>query len=156
MNRVRVLLMPLPPGLPSRLASVRGNVAATRLLLDAIAATSRCHVVFASSAMITGLGGPKARQDNERVTYAESKPAAGQLAKRYRTQVGSDVSLRLNTLGGPRIQPDCGVVAVALRAAQEQQPIPVYGTVPSGRAYLHVLDSTDQPLTITLPRGGTS
>jgi UDP-glucose 4-epimerase len=132
---------PLQPGLPSGAAYGQGNVNATHLLLDAVAATSRCHVVFASTAMITGLSGARTRSDSARVAYAESKMVAEQLVERYCGQAGSGVSLRFNTLGGPRNQPDRGVIAAALRAAHERRPFPVYGSGSSGRDYLHVLDA---------------
>jgi nucleoside-diphosphate-sugar epimerase len=132
---------PIQPGPPSRSSYMRGNIDATRLLLDAVAATSRCPVVFASTALINGLGGAGGRPASGRVAYAESKLAAEQLVERYSAQAGSGVSLRFNALGGPRIQPGRGVVTAALRAAQENRPFPVYGRAPSGRDYLHVLDA---------------
>lgn len=132
---------PLQPGPPNGPAYARGNVDATRLLLDAVAATSRCHVVFASTALITGLGGARGGSDSAREAYAESKLAAERLVERYSAQAGPGVSLRFNTLCGPRIQPGRGVVAAALRAAHENQPFPVHGSGSSSRDYLHVLDA---------------
>ncbi|WP_165945573.1 NAD(P)-dependent oxidoreductase [Micromonospora sp. KC606] len=132
---------PLQPGPPNGAAYAQGIVDATHLLLDAAAATSRCHVVFASTAMITGLNGARTRSESERVAYAESKLVAEQLVERYSAQASPAISLRLNTLSGPRIQPDRGVVAAALRAAHESRPFPVYGRGSSGRDYLHVLDA---------------
>ena len=130
---------PLQPGPPGGLAYGQGNVDATRRLLDAVAATSRCHVVFGSSALITGLSG--AGTGSERAAYAESKLVAERLVEWYSAHAGSGVSLRFNTLGGPRIQPGRGVVDAALRAAHECLPFPVYGSGSAGRDYLHVLDA---------------
>lgn len=132
---------PIQPGPPSGSAYARGNVDPTRHLLDAVATTSRCRVVFASTAMVTGLGGSRTRPESARVAYAESKLVAEQLVERYSTHAGPGVSLRLNTLGGPRIQPGRGVVTAALRAAEEGRPFPVYGRGAAGRDYLHVLDA---------------
>ncbi|QKW14633.1 NAD(P)-dependent oxidoreductase [Verrucosispora sp. NA02020] len=126
---------PLQPGPRAARTYARCNVDATRLLLDAVAGTSRCRVVFASTAMVAGLG-PTGRH-SDRVAYAESKRAAEELVERY----GFGVSLRLNALGGPRTPTDRGIVAAALRAAAEDRPFDVYGDGSSGRDYLHVLDA---------------
>ncbi|QOC91748.1 NAD-dependent epimerase/dehydratase family protein [Micromonospora craniellae] len=132
---------PLQLGRRDDLAYARCNVDATHLLLDAVAATSGCRVVFASTAMVGGLSEAATRRQSDRVTYAESKLVAEDLVERYSGQAGSGVSLRFNALGGPRTPPDRGVVAAALRAAHEDRPFDLYGSGSSGRDYLHVLDA---------------
>ncbi|MGW0505697.1 NAD-dependent epimerase/dehydratase family protein [Micromonospora sp. NPDC003241] len=128
---------PLQPGRRTDLTYARCNVDATRLLLDAVAATSGCRVVFASTAMVNGLGPADTRRHSDRAAYAESKLIAEGLVEAY----GWGVSLRFNALGGPRTPTDRGIVAAALRAADENRPFDVYGDGSSGRDYLHVLDA---------------
>ncbi|MFE0023800.1 NAD-dependent epimerase/dehydratase family protein [Amycolatopsis sp. NPDC059021] len=132
---------PTQPGPPGDLAYAHSNVRATRLLLDAVAATSRCHIVFASTALITGLGEAWTRPASKRVAYAESKLDAEHLVEQYSSHADSGISLRFHALCGPRSQPDRGVVAAALRAAHENLPFPIYGKGTSSRDYLHVLDA---------------
>ncbi|MFI0469626.1 NAD-dependent epimerase/dehydratase family protein [Saccharopolyspora sp. 5N102] len=130
---------PHQPGPPDGDAYALGNTDTTRLLLDAATATSRCRVVLASTALITGFRGTTT--GSARAAYADSKLRAEQLVERYSSHAGSGVSLRFNSLGGPRMQPNRGIIAAALRAAHEGRPLPVHGSGSSSRDYLHVLDA---------------
>ena len=121
------------------------NIEATQCLLEALVGRPIERFVYASSSSVYGDHVPLPTSESARLhpfsPYGVTKLAAEQLAALYHGNYGVPaVSLRYFTVYGPRQRPDMGFHRF-LRAAQQGDPITVYGDGEQTRDFTFVSDA---------------
>jgi UDP-glucose 4-epimerase len=124
---------------------VRINVLATQRLLEALRATPRTRLVYASSSSVYGEQGdaetPETAPCLPISPYGVTKLATESLARAYHASYGvAGIGLRYFTVYGPSQRPDMAFHRF-LRAAHEEREIVLYGDGSQTRDFTYIDDA---------------
>lgn len=120
------------------------NVIATQRVLDALVGTQQTRMVFASSSSVYGQALSYPTSENQKTApispYGVTKAACESLVSAYVSQFDLDVtSLRYFTVFGPHQRSDMAFTRW-IKAAFQNQPLPVFGDGSAERDFTYVDD----------------